>query len=69
MVKVSIDNKAIKLSEKSHSNSTQRNYEYDWEKFEKFCLRKYKSKPLGADDLESAYAMTINYITGLHTDP
>jgi|TARA_B100001079_G_C16335611_1_gene481174 integrase len=68
MVKVEISNQAFKLSEKSHSNTTQRNYASDWRKFEVFCLKEYKSDPLKADDIDSAYAMTINYIRGLHED-
>ena len=69
MVKVKIDKEAIQLSEKSHSKSTERYYDYDWEKFQNYCLIKYKSDPLDADDVDSAYAMTINYITALRTDP
>ena len=69
MVKVKIDKEAIQLSEKSHSKSTERYYNYDWEKFQNYCLIKYKSDPLDADDIDSAYAMTINYITALRTDP
>ena len=65
MVKVEINKEAKKLSEESHSKSTERYYDYDWEKFKNYCLKKYKSDPLNADDLDSAYAMTINYITAV----
>ena len=58
-----------KLKEKSKAKNTQDKYEGDWLKFTDYCQKKYLCNPLDVDDLESAYALTANYMDWLHEDP
>ena len=69
MVKITINEKVTKLKEKSKAKNTQDKYEGDWLKFVDYCKNKYKCNPLDVDDLDSAYALTANYMDWLHEDP
>ena len=69
MVKITINDKVSKLKEKSKAKNTQDKYEGDWLKFIDYCKDKYKCGPLDVDDLDSAYALTANYMDWLHEDP
>ena len=69
MVKITINDNVTKLKEKSKSKNTQDKYEGDWLKFIDYCKNKYKCNPLEVDDLDSAYALTANYMDWLHEDP
>ena len=69
MVKITINDNVTKLKEKSKAKNTQDKYEGDWLKFIDYCKDKYKCSPLDVDDLDSAYALTANYMDWLHEDP
>ena len=69
MVKISLNDKVSKLKEKSKAKNTQDKYNGDWLKFIDYCKNKYNCSPLDVDDLESAYALTANYMDWLHEDP
>ena len=69
MVKITINDKVTKLKEKSKAKNTQEKYEGDWLKFVDYCKKKYHCIPLDVDDLDSAYALTANYMDWLHEDP
>ena len=69
MVKITINDKVTKLKEKSKAKNTQDKYEGDWLKFIDYCKNKYHCNPLEVDDLDSAYALTANYMDWLHEDP
>ena len=69
MVKITINDNVAKLKEKSKAKNTQDKYEGDWLKFTSYCQNKYLCNPLDVDDLESAYALTANYMDWLHEDP
>ena len=69
MVKITINDKVTKLKEKSKAKNTQDKYEGDWLKFIDYCKNKYYCNPLEVDDLDSAYALTANYMDWLHEDP
>ncbi len=69
MVKITINDNVTKLKEKSKSKNTQDKYEGDWLKFTNYCKSKYNCNPLEVDDLDSAYALTANYMDWLHEDP
>ena len=69
MVKIKINEKVTKLKEKSKSKNTQDKYKGDWLKFIDYCKNKYKCHPLDVDDLDSAYALTANYMDWLYEDP
>ena len=69
MVKIRINEKVRKLKEKSKSKNTQIKYEGDWLKFIDYCKIKHNCNPLDVDDLESAYALTANYMDWLYEDP
>lgn len=69
MVKITINDNVTKLKEKSKSKNTQDKYEGDWLKFIDYCKNKYNCNPLEVDDLDSAYALTANYMDWLHEDP
>ena len=51
------------------AKNTQDKYEGDWLKFIDYCKNKYHCNPLDVDDLDSAYALTANYMDWLHEDP
>ena len=69
MVKITINDNVTKLKEKSKAKNTQNKYEGDWLKFIDYCKSKYHCNPLEVDDLDSAYALTANYMDWLHEDP
>ena len=69
MVKITINDKVSKLKEKSKAKNTQDKYQGDWLKFIDYCKKKNNCNPLEVDDLESAYALTCNYLDWLHEDP
>ena len=69
MVKITINDNVTKLKEKSKAKNTQDKYEGDWLKFIDYCKKKYHCNPLEVDDLDSAYALTANYMDWLHEDP
>ena len=69
MVKITINDNVTKLKEKSKAKNTQEKYNGDWLKFIDYCKNKYKCNPLDVDDLDSAYALTANYMDWLHEDP
>ena len=69
MVKISLNDKVTKLKEKSKAKNTQDKYQGDWLKFIDYCHDKYKCNPLDVDDMDSAYALTANYMDWLHEDP
>ena len=69
MVKISLNENVSKLKEKSKAKNTQEKYNGDWLKFIDYCKNKYNCGPLDVDDLESAYALTANYMDWLHEDP
>ena len=69
MVKITINDNVTKLKEKSKSKNTQDKYQGDWLKFIDYCKKKYHCNPLEVDDLDSAYALTANYMDWLHEDP
>jgi len=69
MVKIIINDNVAKLKEKSKAKNTQDKYEGDWLKFTSYCQNKYLCNPLDVDDLDSAYALTANYMDWLHEDP
>ena len=69
MVKIIINDNVTKLKEKSKAKNTQDKYNGDWLKFTDYCKNKYKCDPLDVDDLDSAYALTANYMDWLHEDP
>jgi len=69
MVKIVINERVTKLKEKSKAKNTQDKYEGDWLKFSDYCKKKYDCNPLDVDDLNSAYALTANYMDWLHEDP
>ena len=69
MVKISLNDKVTKLKEKSKAKNTQDKYQGDWLKFIDYCKSKHNCSPLEVDDLESAYALTCNYLDWLHEDP
>ena len=69
MVKITINDNVAKLKQKSKAKNTQDKYEGDWLKFINYCQNKYLCNPLDVDDLESAYALTANYMDWLHEDP
>ena len=69
MVKITINDNVAKLKQKSKSKNTQDKYEGDWLKFTNYCQNKYLCNPIDVDDLESAYALTANYMDWLHEDP
>ena len=64
-----VNEKVSKLKEKSKAKNTQDKYNGDWLKFIDYCKNKYNCSPLDVDDLESAYALTANYMDWLHEDP
>ena len=68
MVKIIINDNVNKLKQKSKAKNTQDKYTGDWLKFSKYCQNKYSCNPLDVDDLESAYALTANYMDWLHED-
>ena len=68
MVKITINDNVAKLKQKSKAKNTQDKYEGDWLKFKNYCQNKYLCNPLDVDDLESAYALTANYMDWLHED-
>ena len=65
MVKISLNDNVNKLKEKSKAKNTQDKYNGDWLKFIDYCKNKYNCNPLDVDDLESAYALTANYMDWL----
>ena len=69
MVKITINDKVTKLKEKSKAKNTQDKYEGDWLKFIDYSKKQYYCNPLEVDDLDSAYALTANYMDWLHEDP
>mgnify|MGYP001302206446 CR=1 FL=1 len=69
MVKITINDNVSKLKQKSKAKNTQDKYEGDWLKFTNYCQNKYLCNPLDVDDLDSAYALTANYMDWLHEDP
>ena len=69
MVKISLNENVSKLKEKSKAKNTQDKYQGDWLKFIDYCKNKYNCSPLDVDDLDSAYALTANYMDWLHEDP
>ncbi len=69
MVKITINDNVVKLKEKSKAKNTQDKYGGDWLKFIDYCKKKYHCNPLEVDDLDSAYALTANYMDWLHEDP
>ena len=69
MVKITINDNVSKLKQKSKAKNTQNKYEGDWLKFTNYCQNKYLCNPLDVDDLDSAYALTANYMDWLHEDP
>ena len=69
MVKIVINDNVTKLKEKSKAKNTQDKYQGDWLKFVEYCKNKYHCYPLDVDDLDSAYALTANYMDWLHEDP
>ena len=69
MVKITINDNVTKLKEKSKAKNTQDKYEGDWLKFIDYCKNKYHCNPIEVDDLDSAYALTANYMDWLHEDP
>ena len=69
MVKITINDNVAKLKQKSKAKNTQDKYEGDWLKFISYCQNKYLCNPIDVDDLESAYALTANYMDWLHEDP
>jgi len=69
MVKITINDNVTKLKQKSKAKNTQDKYDGDWLKFINYCQNKYLCNPLEVDDLESAYALTANYMDWLHEDP
>ncbi len=69
MVKITINDTVAKLKQKSKAKNTQDKYEGDWLKFTNYCQNKYLCNPIDVDDLESAYALTANYMDWLHEDP
>ena len=69
MVKITINDNVTKLKEKSKAKNTQDKYGGDWLKFIDYCKNKYHCNPLEVDDLDSAYALTANYMDWLHEDP
>ncbi len=69
MVKISINDNVTKLKQKSKSKNTQDKYQGDWLKFKDYCKKTYNCEPLDVDDLDSAYALTANYMDWLHEDP
>ena len=62
MVKITINDNVAKLKQKSKAKNTQDKYEGDWLKFINYCQNKYLCNPIDVDDLESAYALTANYM-------
>ena len=64
MVKISLNENVSKLKEKSKAKNTQDKYQGDWLKFIDYCKNKYNCSPLDVDDLDSAYALTANYMIG-----
>ena len=69
MVKIVINDKVNLLRQKSKAKNTQDKYDGDWLKFINYCQNKYNCSPLDVDDLDSAYALTANYMDWLHEDP
>ena len=69
MVKITINDNVTKLKERSKAKNTQDKYEGDWLKFIDYCKNKYHCNPIEVDDLDSAYALTANYMDWLHEDP
>ncbi len=69
MVKIVINDKVNLLRQKSKAKNTQDKYDGDWLKFINYCQNKYNCNPLDVDDLDSAYALTANYMDWLHEDP
>ncbi len=69
MVRITLNENVSKLKEKSKAKNTQDKYQGDWLKFIDYCKNKYNCNPLDVDDLESAYALTANYMDWLHEDP
>ena len=69
MVKITLNDNVNKLKEKSKAKNTQDKYQGDWLKFIDYCKNKYNCSPLDVDDLDSAYALTANYMDWLHEDP
>ena len=69
MVKITINDNVAKLKQKSKAKNTQDKYEGDWLKFINYCQNKYLCNPIDVDDLDSAYALTANYMDWLHEDP
>tara|TARA_B100000900_G_scaffold409547_1_gene425680 strand:+ start:62 stop:1126 length:1065 start_codon:yes stop_codon:yes gene_type:complete len=69
MVKILINENVKKLKEKSKAKNTKDKYQGDWLKFIDYCKNKHSCSPLDVDDLESAYALTCNYLDWLHEDP
>ena len=69
MVKILLNENVKKLKEKSKAKNTQDKYQGDWLKFIDYCKNKHNCSPLEVDDLESAYALTCNYLDWLHEDP
>ncbi|PPR47137.1 MAG: hypothetical protein CFH19_00743 [Alphaproteobacteria bacterium MarineAlpha5_Bin9] len=68
MVKIIQNERVLKLREKSKSSNTQKKYEGDWLKFIEYCKKQYNCHPVDVDDLNSAYALTSNYLDWLHQD-
>ena len=69
MVKILLNENVKKLKEKSKAKNTKDKYQGDWLKFIDYCKNKHNCSPLDVDDLESAYALTCNYLDWLHEDP
>ena len=69
MVKILLNENVKKLKEKSKAKNTKDKYQGDWLKFIDYCKNKHSCSPLDVDDLESAYALTCNYLDWLHEDP
>ena len=69
MVKILLNENVKKLKEKSKAKNTKDKYQGDWLKFIDYCKNKHNCSPLDVDDLESAYALTCNYLDLLHEDP
>ena len=69
MVKIILNENVKKLKEKSKAKNTKDKYQGDWLKFIDYCKNKHSCSPLDVDDLESAYALTCNYLDWLHEDP
>ena len=68
MVKITINDNVSKLKQKSKLKILKINMRVIV-KFTNYCQNKYLCNPLDVDDLDSAYALTANYMDWLHEDP